>query len=517
MKTTIKYIPLLAILIAMMGVLVSSCEKEETPADSGNPAVYYVRTTDPAEGDSLLVGAFMGSLIAIVGEDLYDTRELWFNDQKATLNPAYITDKTILVSVPSTVPTAVTDQIRFVFADGQELLYDFKVNVPGPEISSIKSEYVPDGETAVLYGDFFFDPKVYFPGDMEAELVSISKTQLEVTVPAGASPGQITVETLFGKTKSSFRFRDNRNTLLDYDSYIHETWTAPMTNVANDPAPAPCSGNYAYFKHNAVGAWMWTNELTMQYWAPRGRGNIPVATGLVSELDLRFEVNVPIEWKEIRMEIFFGPYAEDHGRDVAGTSMARWKPWAGGPYKTDGWETVSIPLSEFKYGKDDADDDEFGTMPLGNLSSLTNVTMSDAKLGIAQNIGALAVGQALTLTGSYGPVKESDLPSPIFNTAGVTGTTTVGAPVGPVTDTHSVTVTINPELQITKTGTPGPVTVGDMVNYTITVENTGNVTLTNVTVTDARLGLNENVGTVAVGAAEVMQVRRAEWSCCPPG
>ncbi len=66
------------------------------------------------------------------------------------------------------------------------------------------------------------------------------------------------------------------------------------------------------------------------------------------------------------MEIFFGPFAEDHGRDAPGTVFARWKPWKTGPYKTDGWVTVSIPLTEFKYGKDDADDNETGTTSISN-------------------------------------------------------------------------------------------------------------------------------------------------------
>ncbi len=113
----------------------------------------------------------------------------------------------------------------------------------------------------------------------------------------------------------------------------------------------------------------------MQYWAPRGRGNVPVATGAVSDLVLKFEANVPIEWKGVRMEIFFGPFAEDHGRDVAGTVFARWRPWKTGPYKTNGWETISIPLSEFKYGKDDPEDSEIGSTAITNLSSLTNITM----------------------------------------------------------------------------------------------------------------------------------------------
>lgn len=374
MKPFLKYITLLIIPAMLIGV--SGCSKDDDKPNNGTPAVHYIRSTDPALSDSLLVGSFMGSLIAIVGENLGNTKQLWFNDQQATLNPTYITDKTILVNVPSTVPTEVTDKMRFVFGDGSEMLYDFKVNVPAPVVGSIKCEYVPDGETAVLYGDFFFEPmKVIFPGEVEGQIVSISKTEVQVTVPAGAGSGPISVQTNFGKVKSKFYFRDDRNILLDYDSKLHETWTAPIANPASNPDPAPVSGGYAYFKHAADGAWMWTNELTMQYWAPRGRGNVPVATGLPGDLVFKFECNVPVEWRDVRMEIFFGPYADDHGRDAPGTVFARWKPWKNGPFTTYGWITVSIPLSEFKYGKDDPDDDEVGSRKIENLSSLTNVVM----------------------------------------------------------------------------------------------------------------------------------------------
>src|SRR5690606_38057007 len=124
--------------------------------DIGNPRVLYIRSTNPDAADSLLVGAFMGSLIAIVGEDLGHTVELWFNDQQASLSPAYVTDKTIIVSVPSSVPGEVTNQMRFVFSNGEEMSYEFFVNVPAPVLNSIKSEYVEDGDIAVLHGDFFF-------------------------------------------------------------------------------------------------------------------------------------------------------------------------------------------------------------------------------------------------------------------------------------------------------------------------------------------------------------------------
>lgn len=368
-----KYIALLMIPVLSLGLLTTSCEKEETTVAVGNPKVKYIRTTDPAKADSLLVGAFMGSLIAIVGEDLAATREVWFNDQQATLNPAYITNETILVNVPSTVPSDVTNKIRFVFSDGSEMLYDFSVNVPGPVISGIKSEFVPDGGLAEIHGDFFFEPKVIFPGDLEAEIVFVDKTVLQATVPEGAEPGPIEIRTKFGTSKSSFLFRDDRNILVNFDDRLHETWTAPIISADNPDLP-PCDGNFAVFKHDADGPWMWTNELTMQYWAPRGRGNEPVATGAVSDLVFKFEVNSR-EWHDIRMEIFFGPSAEDHGRDAPATAIARWKPWEDGNYVTDGWETVTIPLSEFKFYKDDPADAVNGTRGIENLSSLANLTV----------------------------------------------------------------------------------------------------------------------------------------------
>lgn len=375
MKKYLKHMPLLivAVMIAgMIGLSTTSCKKE-TP---GEPGIFYVRVTDPAKADSLMIGAYMGNLIAIVGQNLGDVREIWFNDQEATLNRAYITSTTILVSVPSTVPSVVTDKMKLVFGDGSELLYDFKVNVPGPQISSVKCEFVPAGGTMELTGDYFFEPKVMFTGGVEGTLADFDKLLMHVVVPEGAEPGPVTVQTNFGKVKSKFMFRDNSNTILDFDTWKHESWTAPIADPASNPSPAPCDGGYAFFKHAAVGEWMWTNELTLQYWAPRGsKGAVPVAKGLVSDLVFKFEVNVPIEWKDVRMEIFFGPYAEDHGRDKPGCAIARWKPWKNGPYKTDGWVTIAIPLTEFRFSPNDGNTDEIGTRSIQNLSELTNVTM----------------------------------------------------------------------------------------------------------------------------------------------
>ncbi|KAA3631909.1 MAG: hypothetical protein DWQ02_15635, partial [Bacteroidetes bacterium] len=102
MNLSYKKLSLFAFLLLALGYLTTSCLKEDDDtvidpnADIGNPEVHYIRSTDPAAADSLIVSAFMGSLVAIVGEDLGYTVEIWFNDQQAALTPTYVTDKTIL-------------------------------------------------------------------------------------------------------------------------------------------------------------------------------------------------------------------------------------------------------------------------------------------------------------------------------------------------------------------------------------------------------------------------------------
>lgn len=377
MNNFIKYTTY-SLLLLMSTFMVYSCTEEITGpdvlAEKDGPAVIdYVRVTDPTVSDSLLDGAFLGSLVAIIGDNLGDTRELWFNDQKALLNPTYITDKTILVNVPTTVPSEVTNEMRLVFSDKSELKYPFKVNVPAPNISGIKSEFVPAGGIAEIHGDFFFEPlEVEFVGGVKGKNISVEKTKLLIEVPAGAQPGKIKVKTNFGTRETGFYFRDNRNIILNFDDKKCETWTAAYSDANGLMAGVqPVDGVYAYFSKDKHGAWSWQNGMTMQYWAPRGRGNVPVARGLVNDLVFKMEVNVPVEWTGVRMEIFPAPFGESEGRGSAKSGIYRWAPFTDGPYKTDGWVTVEFPLSEFVHN---TDNDE-PTRKIENISELANFTM----------------------------------------------------------------------------------------------------------------------------------------------
>ena len=131
----------------------------------------------------------------------------------------------------------------------------------------------------------------------------------------------------------------------------------------------------------------------------------------------------------------------------------------------------------------------------GNVT-LTNVTVTDAlsgativtPCGFSSPIATMAPAATVSCDVSYSVTQANVDAGSVTNTASVTGKPPVGANVTD-SDANTVTITPAPALDVTKTVKSGaPVKVGDLVVWTVTVKNTGNVTLTNVTVTDALSG-----------------------------
>lgn len=334
MKTFNQLIVLFVMALALTGTF-TSCSKND---GGGEPKINYVRVTNPNSSDSLLVGAGQGKLIAIMGENLGGAMEMWFNDQQASLNPTYITNTTILVNVPSQIPLSINNKLKIIFKDGRTLLYDFQVQISKPTVNSMVSEYVNTGDIATIRGDYFYSPlTVTFTGGVKGELVSIKDQEVQVKVPVGAQPGQITVKSNFGETKSNFWFRDNRNMFIDSDPY--EGWWNSGYVITNPGAadPQKINGNYLRFK-KAIGAWSW-NELAggPASAMPVHSKNIPDAAILKPEdYNLKFEVNTMKPYNANMLKINVALTAEDN-------NAYQWKP----PYDTKGqWQTVVIPFEE---------------------------------------------------------------------------------------------------------------------------------------------------------------------------
>jgi gliding motility-associated-like protein/uncharacterized repeat protein (TIGR01451 family) len=141
------------------------------------------------------------------------------------------------------------------------------------------------------------------------------------------------------------------------------------------------------------------------------------------------------------------------------------------------------------------------------VTNTGNVTVSDIDVvddltGDSWNIVTLAPGAVETFIATY-VITQADLDnSSVTNTVNAEGEDTIG---DPVTDSDSATVTAiqNPEITVTKTADPTTYdTVGDVITYTISVENTGNVTVSDIDIVDDLTGDTWFIASLDPGAVE---------------
>jgi uncharacterized repeat protein (TIGR01451 family) len=140
-----------------------------------------------------------------------------------------------------------------------------------------------------------------------------------------------------------------------------------------------------------------------------------------------------------------------------------------------------------------------GTAGTGSMSSFT---LTSGTLPIAP-------GQSATFTATYtmsqlDVVRSAGVTNDVSNTATATGTRPGGFTVNSPPDTETTTIPAGPKLLITKAavlndnvgGTTGKADLNETITYTYTVRNTGNVTLTGVSVDDTHEGALLPAGTV---------------------
>lgn len=378
-----KYIrfSLAAALMACLTGITASCDDQpdEFEPTGGVPTIKYVRTTLPQQADSMLTSAYMESVICIVGNNLKSVHEIWFNDQKASLNTSYITDNTIIVAVPGVIPEDVTNKIYFKTSGGATVDYDFKVLVPGPVVNSMSNEWAKPGEEVTLVGNYFIDDanvplEITMPGNVKVtDIKSVSLNNVTFTVPADAvTEGPLTVKTIYGTSRSTLYFHDTRGMLFDWDG-THGGLTSGYgwrsgTDLIGIREDIPAlDGNYFCMDGTVKGdkgAWPDEDKLSFNYWPQPSSGHPELSSMFDAtkwdQMILKFEVYVPasVKWVTNSLNMIFSSNAQvtydtaTNGYFTA-TDVPRgiWTPWrsaTGGFYNTaDRWVTVSLPLSGF--------------------------------------------------------------------------------------------------------------------------------------------------------------------------
>ena len=420
-------------LAAIAGLMLTSCkdEPDKYKVAGGTPTINYIRclsteivgNNDAADthytNGELVTSASPQSLLCLVGENLRSVYEMYFNDQKAILNSSYITDNTLIVAVPKSIPQEVSDKIYMITQNKDTITYDFNVIIPGPSINSMSSEYAEAGSTASLYGSYFIDDPnvpltVTFPNGKEAEDVKINETYSEITftVPECEVSGPITVSNIYGTVNTAFYYKDTRGMLFDFDTPNPVTgvvlgnhgWHA--RDILSDETSL--SGNFVQLGDagttlNEKGGWN-DSKFSFEYWPGNWQdpenyqGDGVRLTSLADfskweNMAYKFEMYIPSSnpWKSGAMQIIVGGVEKvTNGnagvKDIDGNTLgganntyfnndelprALYRPWtATGSYDTgDQWLTVTIPIkTAFTYGFSGAA--ATGTLSAADFTSL---------------------------------------------------------------------------------------------------------------------------------------------------
>ena len=387
----------LAALTLASACFATSCEDQPDAfrlAD-GVPVLHYIRPVDVNSADSLLTEAYMESQLCFVGDNLRSIHEVWFNDQKAILNTSFMTDHTLILSVPKNIPGLVSDKIYMITAAKDTVTADFHVLVPGPAITSMSCEYALAGSEAVIYGDYFVDdPNVPLTlsvagVNVDRKDIKISKTQLSFKVPE-AGEGPVCVSTIYGEAESIFNYKDSRGIITDFDGttdVVPQGWNI----AASYSSENGISGNYVVLGPATLDVdGSWQEALKLPFWCGNWNGDpmsitsgagIPICNFIdfsdFKNMAFKFELCIPKSnpWMSGSMQIVFTSAARCandswqnntyiHTAASGGLDLCRalYTPWAeSGSFDTgDQWITVTIPFSEFKYNADGTE----GLIPL---------------------------------------------------------------------------------------------------------------------------------------------------------
>ena len=396
---------LFAVALAAVSAGFTSCEDEPDKYEvaGGTPTIDYVRPVDAASKDSLLTEASLNNTICIVGRNLRSVTKINFNDQAAVLNTSYMTDNTIIVTVPKNIPGKVTDKIYFITNNKDTLDYDFKTVVPAPTINGMSNEWAAPGEEVTIKGDYFLDYddshltiKVGDNYTIPYEDLKISLNSIRFNMPEDMPKHEpITITTINGTTKAGFRYMDNRGMLFDFDTPWKEGGEVLGNNgwhnrtITSDGTSL--SGNYMVLGETAMGSdGKWNDgNFSFEYWPgswqdPETYSSRPRMQDLADfsdwkNMSLKFEMCIPKDnsWSAAPMQIYFGSVAQVslgnagvkdiYGNVLAGANntflkeqgkLARaiYMPWQKTEdklYNTEGkWVTVTIPLANFIYDFD---------------------------------------------------------------------------------------------------------------------------------------------------------------------
>lgn len=368
-----SYFRTVSILTLVVAMLFTSCQEEEAGGGPITINKVFLEDVNSNVRDREVNFVRLGQGLRIEGTGFTGLKKVFINGVEVYFNNVYVTDNNVLVGIPvDDVPVAdadpaVRNTIRFV-NDNYEFTYEINIRSSAPTISNISNTLPNVGETITITGTGLTEvSKVTFPGGVVVSSGIISDEDGEfftVKMPTGVSPdgGSIFVESANGGAFSPAYFNARNNLIINFDGVgAHGFWgsNASMIQDTDLQSSALGSGNVSqgtYVSHipSRITSFPAAKNRNSEVWTSGGEnwrslftGKIP-ATTPVSEIAFQFDIYVPQEWSltgYLKINLVNG----FNGGEWSGNCY-NYVPWLVNgkvvPFKTTGWTTVTIPLSE---------------------------------------------------------------------------------------------------------------------------------------------------------------------------
>ena len=348
--------------IGALGVLGAwtfvACEKnlvaEDPAADVCNGTPSLSSVTIPTDRTKTIAEGELTNWIVVKGANLCSVNSIKINDVSVNVKEASIKGSEITFKIPKVVPKDVNNKITVSGTSGTATL-DFKVNIPALIVSGFGGaieEFTAPGQNVIIKGEnfdlygFTLEATSVIFGTTSVKATKVTDTEIHATIPANTTAGTVVkVKNATLEKEVYTRYKDTRGIIYDLDP-TKEGWTP--TVVSNGPSPSAILNNYCVMAADYTSAWGWQEEMhiaDMVKFADLG-----ITPGSVDRYVVKLEVNVPTDWTSNPLRIWW--------KSKSGTFNYNF-PWGGGSfngaaYKTSGWQTVTIPLSDFIYSEDDA-------------------------------------------------------------------------------------------------------------------------------------------------------------------
>ncbi len=358
----------------------------------------YLEDVDSSVEDREVTFGRLGQILRFEGSGLYGVKYVYVNGYDTYFNRAYVSDHSMMIQLDSDTPIADADEsvrntIRFV-KDNTETTFEFDIRAASPTISSINNTLPREGETVIVYGSNLHETTlaVLPDGTQVTDIVSdVDGKWYSFTMPSVSSQGGSIVS--YGtngtaQTPAYFNFSDC--IILDFDGHGNQSYwswseTGSMINdedLVDDPLSSgrgKCfqviperliqAGGIVSNKSRATECWtVGAGDEDESWWDNWMYTAIPSST-LLSNMAFQFDIYVsPSEpWTTCgEIEVCFinnynlGGIASDDNN--AQNLVAFYVPYVQGgaivDFSTEGWQTVSIPLSDInKYATAIADGD----------------------------------------------------------------------------------------------------------------------------------------------------------------